>query len=178
MTADPADLSYSVVQIGNMLGRLGRHHEALRHYRRAEAIRAAGAHADAASIWKQTSLIEIRVYICGSLAALGRRAEAAAACAATAARMDRMTVPPENALIRTFAADCYAAIGDAYTALARRSAHAGRRGFQRDARDMYKRSVDIWSDLGRRGIIAASDAAKPEAAAQALATAEAALQAP
>jgi eukaryotic-like serine/threonine-protein kinase len=176
--ADPADLSYALVQIGNMLARLGRHTEALRHYRRAEVIRAAGANTDAASIWKQTSLIEIRAYICGSLAALGRRADASAACAATAAQMDRITVPPDNALIRTFAADCYVALGDAYTDLARRGGESGRKGFQRRARDMFQRSVDIWSDLQRRGIIAASDAAKPAAAAQSLAKVEAALQAP
>lgn len=175
--ADPADLSYAVVQIGNMLGRLGQHTEALRYYRRAETIRAAGAHADPASIWKQTSLIEIRVYICGALAALGQLADASAECAATAAGMDRTVVPPDNALIRTFAADCYASLGEAYTALARRAAAPGRAPFQRRARDMYKRSVDIWSDLGRRGIIAASDAAKPAAAEEALAKAEAALQA-
>jgi hypothetical protein len=42
---------------------------------------------------------------------------------------------------------------------------------------MYKRSVDLWTDLGRRGVIAAADAAKPQAAAGALARAEASLHA-
>jgi serine/threonine protein kinase len=176
--ADPSDLSYAVVQIGNMQGRLGNHIEALRYYRRAEQIRAAGAEADAASIWKQSSLLEIRVYICASLASLGRLAEASTVCAATAAQMDRMVVPPDNAAIRTFAADSYAALGDGYGELARRSAQSDRPGFKRRARDMYKRSVDIWEDLGHRNIIAASDAAKPAAAAQALAKAEAALRVP
>jgi hypothetical protein len=40
---------------------------------------------------------------------------------------------------------------------------------------MYTRSVAIWTDLRRRGIVAASDAAKPEAAARALARTEASL---
>jgi tetratricopeptide (TPR) repeat protein len=175
--ADGADLTYAIVQVGNMLGRLGRPTEALRYYRRAEEIRSASVTADSASLWKQASLLEVRVSICGSLAALGRSADGSAACAASAAQLDQTVVKPDNAAIRTFVADSYAAIGDAYTALARVAADAGARTFRRQARDMYKRSVDLWTDLGRRGVIAAADAAKPQAAAGALARAEASLHA-
>ena len=48
--ADAADLTYAMVQVGNMLGRLGRHGEALGYYRRAESVRAASVRADGASL--------------------------------------------------------------------------------------------------------------------------------
>jgi non-specific serine/threonine protein kinase/serine/threonine-protein kinase len=179
--ADPAsdgtDISYALVQIGNMLGRLGGHAEALRHYRRAETIRATGVTADAGSLWKQASLIEIRVHICGSLAELGRSAEASAVCAATVAQMNQASVEPENSLIRTFFADSYSTLGDAYAALARSGGASGRQEFLRRARDVYAQSMGIYDDLRRRGILAASDAAKPAATAGALAKVEASLAA-
>jgi hypothetical protein len=163
------------VQIGNMLGRLGRHAEALRYYRRAETIRAAGLQADAASLWKRASLIEIRVCVCSSLAALRRVSEATAACASSAALMDQTRVPPDDAVLRTFLADSYTTLGDAYTVLVRAGGPSNENTGRRHARDMYKRSADLWGDLRRRGIVAAADAAKPEAAAHALAKADAAL---
>ena len=175
--ADAADLTYAIVQVGNMLGRLGRHGEALGYYRRAESVRAASVHADGASLWKQASLIEVRVSICSSLAAVEQK-DASATCAAIAAQLDRAAVPPDNAGLRTFVADCYAAIGDAYSILVRHGAADSDPPSPRQARDMYKRSVDVWIDLSRRGVIAPGDAAKPAAAAQALARAEAALHAP
>jgi non-specific serine/threonine protein kinase/serine/threonine-protein kinase len=178
-SADGADLAYAILQVGNMLGRLGSHTEALRYFRRAESVRAASVRADPASLWKLASLIEVRVSICSSLAALKRYADASAVCAATAGQLDRAGVAPDNALLRTFAADSYAAIGDAYTLLVRGGGVAsGDAAFPRQARDMYKRSVDIWTDLGRRGVIAAGDGAKPVAAARALARAEASLRGP
>jgi tetratricopeptide (TPR) repeat protein len=176
-SADGADLTYAIVQIGNMLGRLGRHSEAMRYYRRAETIRAASVRADSASLWKQASLMEVRVAICSSLAALGS-AGAPAACADSAVQLDRTAVSPDNAAIRTFVADSYASIGEAYTALARAGSIDGAGSFQRQARDMFKRSVDVWADLRTRGVIAGADATKAESAAHALARAEASLHPP
>jgi eukaryotic-like serine/threonine-protein kinase len=173
--ADRADLTYAVLQVGNMLGRLGRHSEALTYLRRAEAIRAASVRADAASLWKNASLIEVRVAICGSLAAIGRSQEAFTMCGVTAAQMEQTVVAPDDALIRSFVADSYSALGDAYTLLAREGAAAGERTFRQRALEMYTRSVAIWTDLRRRRIVAASDAAKPEAAGRALARTEASL---
>ena len=180
--ADPkahtGDLAYALVQVGTMLGRLGDHARALDHYRRARAIREKEVQADPASLWKRASLIEGDVSICGALAKLARHRDASVACRDTAKLLDQTRVEPTNALIRTFLADSYSALGDAYLALGgpERSQPPPSRVYTRAARDMYMKSLEIWQAMAARAIVAASDAGKPEAVRRALAKTEAALQ--
>ena len=180
--ADPqahtSDLAYGHVQIGVMLTRLGNYADALPSFRRARAIREADVKADPGSLWKHASLIDSDVNICGTLARLARHGEASTVCADTATRMNQTPVDPMNAAIRTFFAESYAALGDAYWTLGggERSAPTEERAYTHRAREMYRRSLDIWSDLAGRAILAASAADKPATVARALARVEAALR--
>ncbi len=173
--SDTSGPAYALVQIGAMLTRLGDHQGAVVELRRARAIREASVRADPSSLWKLASLVDSRARLCGVLATLGAP-DAASDCLGTARLMDEVAVDPSNSWYRTHSADCYAALGDAFARLAEgEAAEASGAAMRRRAIEMYRKSRDLFADLSARGILGASDAAKPDAVARALARTEGAL---
>jgi non-specific serine/threonine protein kinase/serine/threonine-protein kinase len=182
-TADPkneqyrGDLAYALVREGDMMVRLGDPPNALVSYRKSEALRAADVQADSANLWKRSSLIEARAKICKTLAKSADAVSAAAQCEATFNLMQATTVDATNAAFRSFFADTYADLGEAFAVMAEKASLAAQERMKRwqSARDMYQRSADIWQDMARRGILTKVDAAKPESAAREVARCNAAL---
>ena len=60
---------------------------------------------------------------------------------------------------RSLKAEAYLHLGEAYTALAaaKEIPPAETTNNWRNARDMFQRSLDIWHDMGRRGILGVQD---------------------
>src|SRR6185437_14799789 len=102
------------VREGDMRVKLGSIANALASYQQSEELRAADVKADSANLWKRSSLIEARAKICKALAKSAQASTAAGACEATFALMQATAVEPTNALIRTFFADTYADLGEAF----------------------------------------------------------------
>ena len=87
---------------------------------------------------------------------------------------------PASSFQRWTRAEAYKSMAETYVALATRPS-PGRAGARADwsaACDMFQQSHDIWVDMRRRGTLDASDAAKPDQLAQALATCQAMLRKP
>jgi non-specific serine/threonine protein kinase/serine/threonine-protein kinase len=177
--ADPKAYSpaFPLMRVGNVLARLGEHQEALAHYRRAEALSAREVAADPQNLWKRGGLIETRAYTCAALAGLARHAELSDVCGRTAAMIEQTTVEPTNAVVRASLARSYTAMADAYVGLARdrRSAGDQRRSYLGTARTLYQKSMAIWADMRRLGMLESQDEDEAGAVARSLAGAEAAL---
>jgi tetratricopeptide (TPR) repeat protein len=161
--------AWGLMQIGAMLAKLGDHAAAATHLRQAGSHNRAVVAADPGSLWKRAGLIQGETRLCAALAELASD-EAIDVCAATAALLDSTPVDPADAAMRTYFAGFYSMLGDAYARIGEREATA-----TRTAREMYRRSLDLWEDLAARSLLAADDAEKPAAVARALARTEAEL---
>ena len=133
--------------------------------------------ADPASLWDRATLIEIRAHTCAALVRLAR-ASAASRCAETTRLIDETTVEPTNAVVRAALARSYTAMADAHAeaAAAARSPAVRRLTHGRTARDLYQKSVTIWSDMAARGMLTSSDDEEAAAVARALAGSETVLR--
>jgi serine/threonine protein kinase/tetratricopeptide (TPR) repeat protein len=167
---------FALLRIGNLLARLGDHEQALGYYGRAETIGAREVAADPGNLWKRGGLIETRAFTCAALARLARHAALADTCGGTVTMIVQTTVEPTNAVVRASFARSYSAMADGYVALAgdRRSSPDQRRAYTREARDLYRKSVAIWSDMRRLGMLTEHDEAEAGPVATSLAAAEAA----
>jgi non-specific serine/threonine protein kinase/serine/threonine-protein kinase len=178
--ADPraygAGPAFSLMQIGAMLTKLGKTGEAATYFRRALAIHRSSAAEDPGSLWKRAAVVDGEARLCGALAALGS-SEAPSDCAVAVETIGATSVDPENASIRTYFAINYAMLGDAYAKLGEDegSTSVPGRTATRTAREMYRRSLDLWTDLAARSALAPDDAEKPAEVGRALARIEAAL---
>jgi tetratricopeptide (TPR) repeat protein len=177
--ADPQahSFTFQLVRVGNVLARLGEHEQALVYYRRAETLSEREVAADPENLWKRGALIETRAFTCAALAGMGRHGPLAQACGGTAAMIEETTVEPTNAVLRAAFARSYTAMADAYGTLAgdRRSSSGQRRSYSRTARDLYRKSVAIWADMRRLGMLTPHDEAEAAVVATSLTRTEAAL---
>jgi non-specific serine/threonine protein kinase/serine/threonine-protein kinase len=177
--ADPSGhrVTFSVLRVGIMLARLGDHEQALRYFRRAEAIAAEDVKADPENLWERGALIEIRASTCAALVRLARPS-AASTCAETARLIEETIVEPTNAVVRAAIARSYTAMADANTEAAadRRSPVTRQLACRRTARDFYRKSVAIWSDMAARGMLTSSDDEEAAAVSRSLQDTEAALR--
>jgi serine/threonine protein kinase/tetratricopeptide (TPR) repeat protein len=157
--ADPVGhrLTFSLLRIGNVLARLGEHERALAYYRRAEAATAADSAADPENLWTRGGLIESRAFMCASLVSLGRYGEEGK-CAETRQLIDATKVEPTNAVIRASLARSLTVMADAFAAAGTRAQSAAEsRRLTQSAQDLYRKSVAIWADMSRLGMLTPSD---------------------
>ena len=177
--ADPRGYrtTFSLLRVGNTLASLGEHERALTYYRRAEVTSAVEVAADPTNLWTRGGLIEIQAFTCASLVSLGRHADERK-CGETTTLIDETQVEPTNAVIR-------ASLARSLTVMARAFASAGeaRGASRRDrlhrwqvARSMYRKSVAIWADMSRLGMLTSSDDEEAAEVSKRLDTAEAALR--
>jgi hypothetical protein len=110
-------------------------------------------------------------------AKLGNRGAALSECQQALSLMGKIHEDPTNTGLRTLRAESFTDLAAVYAVLATagRATTDDRQNDWRSTRDMYQRSLDIWLDLRRRGIITGVDAAKPEAVERELAKCDAAL---
>jgi non-specific serine/threonine protein kinase/serine/threonine-protein kinase len=165
------DVAYGLIRIGDMLMLSHDAAGALRQYRRSLTMRDADVRADPANLWKRASLIEAHAKIAKALAESGERDAAVAGSARTVAMIDETVVEPTNVQIRTFFADTLSDLADAQQTIAAAplTAVGERRARWTAARALYGRSLDIWLDLRRRGLLSAIDREKPERTTEAMA---------
>ncbi len=172
LAEDPTG-SFTLCRVGEALGALGRHQEALDHLTRALRKHEQDLRADTASLYNRLAVVEDRGRICSTLASLGRP-DAPASCARATAFGAAITVEPGHAFPRAFLAAAWTQVGVAYETLARRPgvAPADRRDYRLAARDRHRRSHEIWADLKTRGLVSPVDTGRVSAARRALERAE------
>jgi eukaryotic-like serine/threonine-protein kinase len=171
--AEDSTGSFSLCRVGEALGALGRHQEALGYLRRALRRHEQELRADTASLFSRLAVVEDLGRICKTLASLGRP-DALAACARATAFAQAIIVEPSHAFPRAFLAAVWSNMGEAYETMAGRpgTAAADRRNYRLAARERHRRSHEIWSDLKARGVVSPVDTGRVSAAARALARAE------
>ncbi len=153
------DLAYGLVRIGDMLFKLGKYPEALANYRRSEELRSGDVQADAANLWKRSSLIEAKAKICKTLATAQQDIESRQPCSEVLSMMQATRLDARNAAIRSFFADTYSDLAEAQATLASQSGSAADDRHQRwvTARNLYSRSLEIWQDLEKLKILSQAD---------------------
>ncbi len=176
LAEDPG--AFSHMRAGQALGHLGQLTSALGHYRQALRMHVKELDADSGNLYKRLAVAEDRSSICTTLARLGR-AEAAEACAGTAAFVAATVVEPAHAFPRAFFGAIWSTLGEAYDTLAARRAMpaASRRAYRAAAQEVYRRSLETWSDLTARGLVSPADTGRLGAARRAVTRSAAALHA-
>lgn len=159
------DIAYALIRIGDMLAALGRATEALAPYERSLALRQADVAVDPTQLWKRASLIEARVKLARTHAMAGRPPAALRESTAALALIADTPIEASNAYILSAVAGFYTDLATAHATLAATATlTAERRARWATARDMYRRSVGVWTGLRDRGILAAADRSKLDAA--------------
>jgi eukaryotic-like serine/threonine-protein kinase len=169
--------AFTEFRVGEALIQLGRPAEALGHFRRALQFHKQEVGADSASLFNRLALAMDQSGICKASAVLGR-AEAPAACARTAAFVIATPVEPTHAFPRAHMGGIWFELGEAYESLADHSKTptAERSKHRIAARNMYQRSLEIWSDLTARKLISPIDTHRVEMSDRAVKRIEAVLQ--
>jgi serine/threonine protein kinase/tetratricopeptide (TPR) repeat protein len=166
--------SFNLCRVGEALGALGRHEEALGYLRRALRKHERELRADSVSLFSRLAVVEDLGRVCKNLASLGRP-DAPAACARVTRFAEAIVVEPSHAFPRAFLAAVWSDVGEAYETLAGRSGgtEEGRRGYSLAARERHRRSHEIWSDLKARALVSPVDTGRISTAERAVARAEA-----
>jgi len=173
-----ADQAFALTRMGDRLMELERVGEAIPAYERSCRLRQLSAAADSINQFKQATLIEGHAKLSWAHARAGHEGPSIRAGQQAFELMSSVEVEPRNALIRGFLAETYSDLGEARTRLAADPtiAPSDRSSHWREARDLYRRSLDIWRDMQALGIVAPLDADKPVKAAEELARCEAAIK--
>jgi eukaryotic-like serine/threonine-protein kinase len=181
--ADPAnaqariDIAYSYARIGELLATRGDLREALGYERKA-----LGFYEQLAADSPEELDVRYRTSVVGGLTAelhakVGERKEALAVCNTVSSLLKELPEDPANTGYSDFRAQAYSHLGAAHVALA--DSTKSRAGEQQEdwrvARDFYQRSLAIWQEMQKRGILTAEIATKPEETARELAKCDAAL---
>jgi tetratricopeptide (TPR) repeat protein len=153
---------------------------ALADYRRSLAMTEALVGADSASDRDLDDLAITHAGIGAALVALGDPNAALAALTESVRLATRASLrSPSHVGMQSRLARRHFELGEAHARLARanpdpRAAHPP--AHLRAACDEYRRSLDVWNALGRRGVLRRADSERPGAVARALARCEAALR--
>jgi tetratricopeptide (TPR) repeat protein len=168
--AEDSTSSFALCRVGEALGALGRHEEALGYLSRALRKHQQELRADTVSLFSRLAVVEDMGRICKTLATLSRP-DAPAACAKTTAFATAIAVEPGHAFPRAFLAAAWSDLGNAYETLAARptASEADRRDYRLAAMERHRTSHEIWSDLSARGLVSPVDTGRVSAAARALA---------
>jgi non-specific serine/threonine protein kinase/serine/threonine-protein kinase len=173
-----SDEAFALNRMGDRLLELERVGEAIPLYERSRRLRQASAAADSINLFKQAALIEAHAKLSRAHARIGNEGPSVHAGQQAFELMRSVEVEPRNALIRGFLAATYSHLGEARARLAGDpgTPPSARPAHWREARDHFRRSLEIWRDMQTLGIVAPLDAEKPVQAAAELARCEAALK--
>jgi tetratricopeptide (TPR) repeat protein len=160
---------FSSYRVGEALLQLGRPAQALGHFRNALRFHLKEFAPDSASLFNRLALAMDRSGICKALAFL-HQPEAPGACATTAEHVLATPVDSTHAFARSHFGAIWFELGEAYENLSgwRALPAPARRAHRTAAHEMYRRSLDIWSDLTARKLIAPIDTFRVAAAAAAM----------
>jgi tetratricopeptide (TPR) repeat protein len=152
---------FTQYRVGEALLALGRYAEALPRLRQAAQLGHEDFVVDSASLFRRMGYAMVQSGICKTLAKLARP-DAATTCARTARFVELTPVEPTHAFPRAHFAAVWFELGEGYEALADRrgATEPERRAHRETARDMYRRSHEIWTDLMTRKLISPVDTSR------------------
>ena len=159
------DLSFSYGALSVCLSNMGDLDGALETYRKALAIRQALADADPKNVNAQSALVRAHWRIGHFLDKKGDAASALASFRKALAIQEGLSrVDPSNEAVREGLAGALGRVADAEAALgaSAKTPAASRPGHWKEARSFYQRSLDIWQDLSRRGLLRGGNVGEPD----------------
>ncbi len=164
------DIAYTHSRMADLLAKGGSYGEALSYYRKAMAeYKKAGAESSG-DLYLRFGAIMARGGTGEMQARLGERAEALAELSRTIALLDEIAPDPASGTHSSLRGMIYMRVAAAYAALGG-TASIGpveQREHWRAARDLYARSLDVWQDMQKRGILTAEDRTKSQEIAREL----------
>jgi tetratricopeptide (TPR) repeat protein len=158
------DLAYTHVRLGDLLADAGRHDEALAHYRKAQAENITLKAETSDDPHTRLAALMVRGGIGEMRARRGERDAALAEASKSLALLEEIAADPASGARSSLRGQVYRRVAAIYAALGASASigTAERRQHLGTARDLYARSLVIWQDMQKRGILTAEDAAKPE----------------
>ena len=181
LAADPdnvqaqRDYAYSSERIGVLLSQLGNYSQALPHLSENLKIHEKIAARDPTSIDERYIIAVAHGEIACAHAALGNPSQSLEQHREAIRLLEQQRADPTQMNVRGLEAQAYGWLGRAQAALATAQDAATTAEHWRSAREMFRRSLDIWLDLRARGTLAADDVPRLEEAQRELAKCEAAL---
>jgi serine/threonine protein kinase/tetratricopeptide (TPR) repeat protein len=184
LTDDPVnaqsrgDLGYTCLRIGTLLALSGDYAEARSHYGKSLALYASLAANSPQDVYLRYRVIQSRAGIGEMNAKLGERVAALAESSKAMALLDETAESPTNSPQSSLRAQVYMQVAETHEALAnsRNAAPAVQQEHWRAARALYVRSLGIWQDMQRRGILTGEDATRPADVAREIAQCDASLR--
>jgi serine/threonine protein kinase len=172
------DLAYSCEKMGDLLAETEDYLQALSYYRRALFM-----YEEVSAVAPQILRVHYRVIfartgIAQMQAKRGERTDALAECSKASALLNELPEDPGLIWQGSVKGELYMRLARAYTALATSTdvPTTEQREHWGAARNMYARSLDIWQDMQKRGMLTGEDSAKPQEVAREIAKCDAPLQ--
>jgi tetratricopeptide (TPR) repeat protein/tRNA A-37 threonylcarbamoyl transferase component Bud32 len=172
------DMAYTHERMADLLAAGGRHGEALAYYRKAlAAYEQLGAESSNDFGFRFRAILA-HGGIGEMQARLGERAAAVTSSSRAMALLETTAPHPPNGALSSARGQVYMRVAAAHAALGASPEldATEQRQHWRTARELYARSLDIWQDMQKRGILTAEDATKPQELARALARCDGALR--
>jgi non-specific serine/threonine protein kinase/serine/threonine-protein kinase len=156
------DTAYGLIRIGDMQLELGKPEQALLNYQKSQKMRVEDVQKDEANLWKRSSLIESHSKISKAFSKMNQTNSAENEIKQTLDLMDKTEVKPDNALFRSFFAETYFELGEAYSNLK----------LTKLSCEMYQKSNEILQDMTNRKIMTKADDERFEKISKALRSCE------
>jgi len=154
-----ADLAVAYFRFGEMLEKKRDLPGALQHYKRAVAIEESMTGADPTNTVAQGDLSEDYMKVSDVSLKLGDRAKALEGYRkALTIREELVAKTPDNAEGRTQLARIYESLGDCFSLVAKNDKPLADR---QEAKQWYQQSLDVWTDLQRKGKLTSDYVKKP-----------------
>jgi tetratricopeptide (TPR) repeat protein len=172
------DFAYTRERLGDLLAKGDSHGEALSSYRMALAEYERLGAQSSEDLYLRFRAIMARGGIGEMQARLGVRSAALAESSRAIKLLDGIAADPASGTHSSLRAQVYMRVAAAYAAVGA-SGNLGAAELREHwgtARDLYARSLDIWEDMQKRGILTAEDATKPQEVARELARCDASLR--
>jgi eukaryotic-like serine/threonine-protein kinase len=173
-----ADIGYTYERLGDLLAQTGSHGRALPYFRKALAELETFDAESSDDLYLRFRAIMTRARIGEMQAHLGEHSAALAESSRAFALLDGMAVDATSGTHSSLKGQVYMRVAAAHAALGAspKFGAAEKREHWRTARELYARSLEVWQDMQKRGILTAEDAAKPEELARNIARCDASLR--
>ncbi len=156
-------IAFAHLRIGDQLLILGETAAAMSEYRQAVPLFIKEADADRVNVWKRAAMIEALTKLSIALAKFGEMTAANEQCAKTLSLMNQ-TAEITDAYVLPNWALAFSRLGETHALIASNAkfSKAERREQWEKAREMFTRSLQIWQDMEKRGVLDESAADEPK----------------
>jgi tetratricopeptide (TPR) repeat protein len=158
------DLAYTHERLGDLLAETDRHDEALTHYRKALAEHETLKADSSENLYSRFRAIMVRGGVGEMQARRGERDAALAEASKTLVLLKGIGADPASGTRSSLRGSVYRRAAAVYATLGASTNldTAERRQHWSKARDLYARSLEVWQDMQKRGILTAEDRTKPQ----------------